>query len=531
MSTIKFTTVPSKRLASSLTAASSTLQLNNILGWDGEALTASDFGTVLYAVLRNDANTLMEIVELDPSTIASSSITISKRGLQFDGDLTTEVTANKLSWVKNETIVELGTHVPQLLNSTVQIYNDQTIEDTKTFTTVPKSTAAPTAGSDLANKTYVDGVVGGSATTDQLIEAGIAGETVAAGEGVYFDTTDNEWKLWDADSAATVNNVKLGIAQGAGTNGNSISGGVLTQGLDTNQTGMTAGDLMYAGNTAGAMTSSTGTTERVIGIAKSATELYFDPEFYYALTATEKSSIATGTPVGMIVMYGATSAPSGWLLCDGAAVSRTTYSSLFTAISTNYGTGDGSTTFNVPNLKSAFPLGYGQRTETFDFEDADVNTGTDIITVDSNQWLITGTAVALTNSGGALPTGLSATTYYAIRQSATTIKLATTVANANAGTAVDITAASGGGTHTLTLTLTSRGLADEGGEETHALSDAELPSHTHPVTTKDGAASGGVAIGESDTGTDGAFVTGSAGSDTKHNTMPPYTVVNFIIKT
>ena len=52
-----------------------------------------------------------------------------------------------------------------------------------------------------------------------------------------------------------------------------------------------------------------------------------------------------------------------------------------------YGDGDGSTTFNVPNLKSAFPLGYGQRTETFTFVDANVNTGTDVITLTSNKWI------------------------------------------------------------------------------------------------------------------------------------------------
>lgn len=111
---IKPTSVPSKRLATSINASSLTIQLNNILGWDGNALTSSDFGDRLFAVLRNDTNTLMELIELDPTTIANSSITILKRGLKFTGDLTTEVTANKLTWIKNETIVELGSDSPQL---------------------------------------------------------------------------------------------------------------------------------------------------------------------------------------------------------------------------------------------------------------------------------------------------------------------------------------------------------------------------------------------------------------------------------
>jgi microcystin-dependent protein len=60
---------------------------------------------------------------------------------------------------------------------------------------------------------------------------------------------------------------------------------------------------------------------------------------------------------GLIVATGRSAAPTGWLLCDGAAVSRTTYADLFAAIGTAYGTGDGSTTFNVPDLRQAFPLG------------------------------------------------------------------------------------------------------------------------------------------------------------------------------
>lgn len=56
-------------------------------------------------------------------------------------------------------------------------------------------------------------------------------------------------------------------------------------------------------------------------------------------------------PVGMISPYAGASAPADWLLCDGSAVSRTTYAALFAVTSTAYGAGDGSTTFNVPDLR------------------------------------------------------------------------------------------------------------------------------------------------------------------------------------
>lgn len=67
------------------------------------------------------------------------------------------------------------------------------------------------------------------------------------------------------------------------------------------------------------------------------------------------------TPIqtGQRVLYTAASVPTGFLECDGSAVSRTTYSALFSAIGTTYGSGDGSTTFNVPNLRDKVSLGAG----------------------------------------------------------------------------------------------------------------------------------------------------------------------------
>lgn len=69
--------------------------------------------------------------------------------------------------------------------------------------------------------------------------------------------------------------------------------------------------------------------------------------------------LATGLPVGAIQMYAASSAPNGWLSCDGSEVSRTTYARLFAAVGTTFGAGDGSTTFNLPDLDGRFPVGAG----------------------------------------------------------------------------------------------------------------------------------------------------------------------------
>jgi microcystin-dependent protein len=70
-----------------------------------------------------------------------------------------------------------------------------------------------------------------------------------------------------------------------------------------------------------------------------------------ATTEFVKQIAALFTPSGSVISYAGASAPTGWLLCSGQTVSRTTYSSLFAAIGTTYGSGDGSTTFALPDLR------------------------------------------------------------------------------------------------------------------------------------------------------------------------------------
>lgn len=70
------------------------------------------------------------------------------------------------------------------------------------------------------------------------------------------------------------------------------------------------------------------------------------------------AQIPDATPPGVISAFGGATAPDGWLICDGRAVSRTEYPQLFTAIGTAFGAGDGSTTFNLPDLRGRFPRGW-----------------------------------------------------------------------------------------------------------------------------------------------------------------------------
>lgn len=75
------------------------------------------------------------------------------------------------------------------------------------------------------------------------------------------------------------------------------------------------------------------------------------PWRFYSGSGFEKTGEYIGSefPVGTVVAHTGTTVPTGWLFCDGAAVSRTGYPDLYNVISTTYGAGDGSTTFNVPD--------------------------------------------------------------------------------------------------------------------------------------------------------------------------------------
>lgn len=124
------------------------------------------------------------------------------------------------------------------------------------------------------------------------------------------------------------------------------------------------------------------------------------------------SRVAGGTlyadsPVGTILAYGGGTAPVGWLVCDGSVLSRTTYSALFAVIGTAYGSGDGETTFGIPDLRETIPVGVGENdTQTIANHDVytlgafkDDNLGT------HNHNLIATTKATFNNAG--VPVGIS----------------------------------------------------------------------------------------------------------------------------
>lgn len=79
---------------------------------------------------------------------------------------------------------------------------------------------------------------------------------------------------------------------------------------------------------------------------------------YWTKVSTQ-NDLTSLLPAGSIIPFAGSNIPTGYLLCNGAAVSRTTYANLFGVISTLYGAGDGSTTFNLPDLRDRFLEGAG----------------------------------------------------------------------------------------------------------------------------------------------------------------------------
>jgi microcystin-dependent protein len=258
-----------------------------------------------------------------------------------------------------------------------------------------------------------------------------------------------------------------------------------------------------------------------------------------ALTDVE----AAINPTGVITPYAGRTAPSNWLSCDGAAVSRATFAALFAVISP--------TLAGNPTITNATPA---------------------VVTLTAHG-LITGDQIYLTTTGG-LPTGLSINTiYFVIKIDANTFNLSTTLANAIAGTKI-ATSSAGSGTHTAvacpfglgdgTTTFNTpdlRGrvpagadamfgasaatrltLADvlgaygtlgaNGGEQRHTMTLGELVAHTHTTTLAANSTAGGTAnyFAGNNTGSNAA-ASSSTGSTTPFNNIQPTLVVNYIIKT
>lgn len=228
-------------------------------------------------------------------------------------------------------------------------------------------------------------------------------------------------------------------------------------------------------------------------------------------------------PTWGITLWSTASAPAWYLLCNGSAVSRTTYATLFLVLGTTYGAGDGSTTFNVPSLGGRIPIGIQTAQSKGNPTITIASPG--VITLTAH-WLADGNKVYFTTTG-ALPTGITPSTeYFVVNATANTFSIATTFG----GTAINTS-----GTQSWTHTVFFAGfnsLWETWGEVSHKLSIWEMPSHNHSVTHGWYTAEADSLFKRSTTNTGSSTgYTNSTGWDAYHNIMSPYIVLNYIIKT
>ena len=207
--------------------------------------------------------------------------------------------------------------------------------------------------------------------------------------------------------------------------------------------------------------------------------------------------IVNRSEVGAIKPWTKAAAPDGYLLCNGAAVSRSTYADLFAVVSTTYGSGDGSTTFNVPQLQGKMPQGYDGNTYNL-AGTGGANTVT--VAVTNNQAATNATNQSVTITGSIDNTSLTEA-QIASHQHALNLILSTGPGGAFPGKGVGNYGSNNAGTNNLNTTNTGSGTGH---------------NHSHTLS--------GTLTGNITTSLTGAVT--AAGT----NSFSPFVVVNYIIK-
>jgi microcystin-dependent protein len=237
------------------------------------------------------------------------------------------------------------------------------------------------------------------------------------------------------------------------------------------------------------------------------TYTYNNKVWVYSGTAWVGGTVISALPAGSMQMYAGTAtqtvsagvvtttAPSGWLLANGDAISRTTYSSLFSAIGTTYGTGNGSTTFNLPDLRGRLPMG----------------SGTGVGLNASGTGVTSGTAMTARALGAWFgeETHLLTTAELASHTHANTVSGGTTSgmsANTVHNHSVDRAAWTNSGSAPYTFTGGGSNIA----LQNIGINNSASLDHTHTFTP--------------------SISNASAGSNSRHAIIPPCVVVNYLIK-
>ena len=268
-------------LSYGISDSATTIRLDNLLKLDGTSIAATDIGDVLYGTF-------------DPGTSREEIFSVVGTNVTVNSDGTIDITGvvRGLKEIQPYTTGGFATDHPAgavvIFGNNPQVYNSLAFLNNDNIFWGYNEGPNPLTAQGYVTRDYMLALInGGTVSVNRMVVAGTAGETVAPGNLLYLKLSDGFWWKADADLIATLDNVQLAIAQGAGTAGNAISGGVLLSGVDTNNTG-TVGAYGYASNTAGAIGTSAGTNSFILGqFMPSSAGFYFNPMIYQLPTIAE----------------------------------------------------------------------------------------------------------------------------------------------------------------------------------------------------------------------------------------------------
>ena len=213
-------------------------------------------------------------------------------------------------------------------------------------------TVSPTSNTQIL--TYVNGP-SASPALDQSVYAilKLNAGTLGANFNIFAPPVSKTYVIWNntAYTATFYNSTVIGNTTAAGSGAVIPAGAkvwIWSDGTSFYGNDTAVGNFNVAGNLTVTGTSS------FVGVPTAPTASFNTNTTQIATTAFVLSN---GVPAGTVMMYASVNAPVNWLFCNGAAVSRTTYATLFAQIGTLYGAGDGSTTFNLPNFNDRMPIG------------------------------------------------------------------------------------------------------------------------------------------------------------------------------
>lgn len=267
---------------------------------------------------------------------------------------TTAFVSNAISTIGSSYVTLTGTQTisgeKTFSNANTYITGLATFSNGAQFNTVlPTSSVVPVSGTQLTNKTYVDSVSGGSALLSSTNT--FTGTNTFNNSNNVFEATSIAANSATVLNIATNTNRTHAINIGNGTNATcNISIGDLRSSTGSIKigSGASSGNILLLDSAYIGIGQTTLTTN-IINIGQANSTITMAGNFNFI-------------PVGTINTSVVSTVPNGFLYCDGTAVSRSTYSVLFAAISTTFGVGNGITTFNVPNFKGAFLRGASTQT-------------------------------------------------------------------------------------------------------------------------------------------------------------------------